>query len=128
MKGMRLIRGRPVVACAVVAVALGVCAPLSTRSAQHSAPAKNSVRSQGGKVFDKWCSDCHSTAGGPGSLGLQRKYRGTLPAVLEQRSDLHADYVKWAVRHGISFMPSFRKTEISDTDLALLAAYLSPSP
>jgi len=31
------------------------------------------------------------------------------------------------VRHGISFMPSFRKTEISDADLALLAVYLAPS-
>jgi mono/diheme cytochrome c family protein len=31
------------------------------------------------------------------------------------------------VRQGISFMPSFRKTEISDADLALLAAYLAPS-
>jgi mono/diheme cytochrome c family protein len=85
------------------------------------------VRSAGGQIFGKWCSDCHSSAGGPGSLGLQRKYRGTLPAVLEQRSDLHPEYVKMVVRHGVSFMPSFRKTEISDAELALVAAYLTPS-
>jgi mono/diheme cytochrome c family protein len=80
----------------------------------------------GRKTFDKWCGDCHSTAGGPGSVALQRKYRGVLPAVLEQRSDLRPDYVTLAVRHGVSFMPSFRKTEISDADLALVAAYLAP--
>jgi mono/diheme cytochrome c family protein len=85
------------------------------------------VRSAGGKIFDSWCSDCHSTAGGPGSVGLQRKYRGTLPAILEQRTDLHPDYVKLVVRHGVSFMPSFRKTEISDADLALVAAFLASS-
>jgi mono/diheme cytochrome c family protein len=31
------------------------------------------------------------------------------------------------VRNGVSFMPSFRKTEISDADLALVAAYLARS-
>jgi mono/diheme cytochrome c family protein len=92
----------------------------------HSAAPAEHAWSAGGKIFDKWCGDCHSTAGGPGSLALQRKYRDDLPAVLEQRSDLAPDYVRQVVRHGISFMPSFRKTEISDADLALLAAYLAP--
>jgi mono/diheme cytochrome c family protein len=30
------------------------------------------------------------------------------------------------VRKGVSVMPPFRKTEISDADLAALAAYLAP--
>jgi mono/diheme cytochrome c family protein len=30
------------------------------------------------------------------------------------------------VRSGVSVMPPFRKTEISDADLAALAAYLAP--
>jgi mono/diheme cytochrome c family protein len=108
-----------------LAVALVGCAPLSTRPSTHSPPAEP-ARSAGGKIFDKWCGDCH-TAGGPGSLALQRKYQGALPAVLEQRNNLPPDYVKLVVRRGISFMPSFRKTEISDVDLALVAAYLAPS-
>jgi hypothetical protein len=29
------------------------------------------------------------------------------------------------VRHGVSIMPPFRKTEVSDTDLAALTAYLA---
>jgi mono/diheme cytochrome c family protein len=93
----------------------------------HSASPAKPVRSAGWKVFDKWCSGCHSTAEGPGSFALQRKYQGTLPAVLEQRSNLPPEYVSFVVRHGISFMPSFRKTEISDAELALLSAYLARS-
>ena len=126
MMGFRLMRGRAVAACAVLAVALGGYAPLWTRPSPHSALAAEPARSAGGKIFDKWCSDCHSAAEGPGSLALQRKYRGKLPAVLEQRIDLRPDYIKLVVRHGVSFMPSFRKTEISDADLALLAAYIAP--
>lgn len=58
-------------------------------------------------------------------MALQRKYQGQIPALLEQRSDLTPEYVGLVVRQGISFMPSFRKTEISDADLALLSAYLA---
>ncbi|MBB4199845.1 hypothetical protein CCR94_15515 [Rhodoblastus sphagnicola] len=82
----------------------------------------------GGKIFGKWCGDCHSTPGGSGSQALQRKYRGDIPDILEQRTDLNPDYVRHVVRHGVSFMPSFRKTEISDADLSLVATYLAPSP
>jgi len=92
-----------------------------------SAPAAASVPSTGKQVFGKWCSDCHSTAGGPGSLALQRKYHGDVPAILEQRTNLPSEYVTYVVRHGVSFMPSFRKTEISNEELALVAAYLAPS-
>ena len=113
---------------AVLAFALGGCAPLTTRPQPHSTPPAAAARSAGGRIFDKWCSDCHGTAGGPGSLALERKYRGTLPAILEQRKDLPPEYITAAVRHGVSFMPSFRKTEISDAELALLADYLAASP
>ena len=60
-------------------------------------------------------------------MALQRKYKGLVPAVLEQRPDLPAALVTFAVRNGVSFMPSFRKTEISDGELAQLGAYLSAS-
>lgn len=91
-----------------------------------SSPSAAHARSAGENTFGKWCSDCHSTVDGPGSMALQRRYRGDPPAVLEQRHDLTPEYVSQVVRHGMSFMPSFRKTEISDADLALLAAYLAP--
>lgn len=127
MKGIRASRGRAVAAACVLVVALGGGALLWMRPSSHAAPAAKPVRSVGGKTFDKWCADCHGAAEGPGSLALQRKYKGELPAVLAERSDLSPDYVRVVVRQGISFMPSFRKTEISDADLALLTAYLASS-
>jgi mono/diheme cytochrome c family protein len=127
MKGFRLQRGLAVAASAILAAAPVGCAPLQARASSDAAPPAEPTRSAGEKIFDKWCSDCHSTAEGPGSAALQRKYQGKRPAILEQRSDLRPNYVKLAVRHGVSFMPSFRKTEISDDDLALVAAYLTPS-
>ncbi len=127
MMGFRLRRGRAVPACVVLAVTLGGCSPLWKRPPPHSAPPAEAAQSAGGKIFGKWCSDCHSTAEGPGSRALERKYQGSVPAVLERRSDLRPDYVNLVVRRGMSFMPSFRKTEISDAELALLSAYLAPS-
>jgi mono/diheme cytochrome c family protein len=113
---------------------VGVCLLAASGSAytqdatlRSSAPTQ-ATGSAGKKVYVKWCSDCHSTRTGPGSMALQRKYHGDPPAILDQRSDLTPNYIRSAVRHGVSFMPSFRKTEISDGDLALLSAYLSPPP
>jgi hypothetical protein len=48
-----------------------------------------------------------------------------VPAVLDQRSDLVPEFIEVIVRQGISFMPQFRKTEVSDADLQALTAYLT---
>lgn len=128
MREIRIGCGPTFAASALLIAALGGCALQGhSAPAPPAAPQPQPVRSAGGKIFDKWCSDCHHTAGGSGSMALQRKYQGRLPAVLEQRTDLLPVYIQVAVRHGVSFMPSFRKTEISDVDLALVAAYLAPS-
>jgi mono/diheme cytochrome c family protein len=78
---------------------------------------------RGHKVYDKWCFPCHGTGSGkPGTDSLRQ--RGQNPAVLEERTDLTAPAIKTFVRHGVLFMPMFRKTEISDADLDAIAAYL----
>ena len=81
----------------------------------------------GKQVFDHWCAPCHAVGSyeHPGTQALQAKYQGKLPAALEQRTDLTADNVRYFVRHGVTVMPFFRKTEISDADLDDLAAYLA---
>jgi cytochrome c5 len=81
----------------------------------------------GKKVYDKWCMSCHGegSSGHPGTLALTTRYQGRVPANLEQRTDLNVDLVKHYVRHGISMMPFFRKTEISDAELAALGEYLA---
>lgn len=105
----------------------GIVMVQAARAQDATTQASEAARPPGGKIFHRWCSDCHSAADGPGSMVLQRKYQGQVPAILEQRTDLNPDYVKQVVREGIGFMPNFRKTEISDAELALVAAYLAPS-
>jgi (+)-pinoresinol hydroxylase len=75
-------------------------------------------------VYQKWCFPCHGTGSGkPGTASLAA--RGQKPAVLEERTDLTAPTIKTFVRHGVLFMPMFRKTEISDAELDAVAAYLT---
>ena len=78
-------------------------------------------------MFDKWCAPCHGDGPGkPGTSALQALYKGTKPALLEERTDLVPQLTKTFVRTGVSIMPFFRKTEITDAELDALAAYLAP--
>jgi mono/diheme cytochrome c family protein len=80
----------------------------------------------GRAVYTKWCAPCHDPGRiHPGTNALTVKYRGVKPGVLLEWKDLQPETVKYLVRHGISVMPQFRKTEISDADLDALAKFLS---
>jgi (+)-pinoresinol hydroxylase len=89
----------------------------------------------GKTVFDKWCAPCHGAVApknvmfGTGALAgtsaLAVKYKGKLPAVLEQRTDLKPALIKSVVRHGLYGMPITRKTEVSDAELEDVVAYLT---
>lgn len=84
---------------------------------------------QGNQVFDTWCIACHGEPANPidmiGTQRLQERYQGALPAKLEDRTNLTPEYIEAIVRGGISLMPFFRKTEISDEDMVALKAYLT---
>lgn len=88
---------------------------------------------EGKRVYEYWCETCHGPGLGlpgfgalPGTHQLEIKYRGTdIPAVLDERTDLVSEFIETVVRQGVSFMPHFRKTEISDADLDALTAYLT---
>lgn len=90
---------------------------------------------QGQQVFSKWCAPCHgAVAGGvlgmgenalPGTSALGVKYKGDLPALLEERIDLQPIYIRTVVRGGLFGMPITRKTEVSDDDLDAIIAYLT---
>ncbi|MBV8902321.1 MAG: cytochrome c [Acidobacteriia bacterium] len=78
---------------------------------------------RGREAFQKWCTPCHGTGlGKPGTSAASA--HGKNPAVLEQRTDLTPKTIETAVRKGVNFMPRFRKTEISNADLAAITAYL----
>lgn len=109
------------------------------------APVPAGPAGQGYLVFHKWCAGCHAPAlTSPASresandtrasvvsqlaLGtfiLQQRYKGTVPAALEERTDLTSAVIAHYVRHGMNLMTGFRKTEISDADLDALVAYLT---
>ncbi len=80
-----------------------------------------------GKVeFDRACGVCHGAGPDrPGTSSLQVKYGGKLPALLEQRTDLKPELIRFYVRNGFAMMPRFRKTELSDAQVEAIARYLS---
>lgn len=80
----------------------------------------------GRDLYGSSCATCHGRgSGNPGTIALQAKYAGKSPALLEDRTDLTAGSVRFVVRRGVSIMPFFRKTEVSDTDLDAIVAYLT---
>jgi mono/diheme cytochrome c family protein len=116
----------------VVAIVLIFAAgtTVAQEPAGSSSWTRTTPRSQGepkGYVqFQNYCSMCHGEGPGqPGTMALQAKYKGAQPALLSQRTDLTPQLIKLYVRNGISIMPIFRKTEISDADLDLIADYLT---
>jgi (+)-pinoresinol hydroxylase len=82
---------------------------------------------QTGKAeFQNACAICHGAGPDrPGTSSLQFKYGGRLPALLEERTDLTPERVKYYIRHGIAMMPGFRKTELSDAQAEAIANYLA---
>jgi mono/diheme cytochrome c family protein len=106
------------------ALLLAASFALGSGSGAQAADASKSPR--GHEVFEKWCTPCHGHgADKPGTVALATLYQGAKPAMLEERTDLTPEIVKHFVRTGVTVMPFFRKTEISDADLDALALYLS---
>jgi mono/diheme cytochrome c family protein len=104
---------------ALAGLTLGGSAPAEEPSDPHAA---------GRAVYTKWCAPCHDPGViHPGTNALTVKYRGVKSGVLLEWKDLAPETVSYLVRHGISVMPQFRKTEISDADLDALAKFLSRS-
>ena len=81
---------------------------------------------RGNDAYQYWCATCHGRGpGNPGTTALSAKYKQALPGVLEDRTDLTPQAIRFNVRRGTSIMPFFRKTEVSDADLEAIALYLT---
>lgn len=85
----------------------------------------------GRTVFEHQCAPCHGAGHGtdgapvlPAVAALQRRYNGDPSPLLELRPDIEADYVRLFVRNGVGAMPAFRKSELTDTQVDQIAAYL----
>lgn len=108
-------------------VATGLASMAHAQNAPQTKPAAATAAAAPGQmVYEKWCAPCHASGPGhPGTQSLQAKYTGKTPAVLLERTDLTAQMVSVFVRQGVLMMAPFRKTEISDTELAALSAYVA---
>jgi (+)-pinoresinol hydroxylase len=94
--------------------------------AMNAAAADSGQIEAGKQVYLNWCWNCHGEGvGKPGTQALAAKYKGSKPAILDQRTDLAPPVTRAFVRKGVSIMPFFRKTEITDAQLDALAAYLA---
>lgn len=105
-------------------VGLAFAAALVLTSVASAGPPDQKQIERGHEVYTHWCWPCHGA--GLGKAGTESlAARGQKPAVLEERTDLTPAMIKQFVRHGVLFMPTFRKTEISGADLDAIAAYLT---
>jgi mono/diheme cytochrome c family protein len=115
------------VAPALLPSAPPVLAPAIAAAQSSAPPAGSRAQLDRGKgVYDQWCGACHDPGPRhPGTQALDALYKGKKPGALEARTDLLPKLTETFVRQGVSVMPPFRKTEISDADLAALSAYLA---
>lgn len=75
----------------------------------------------GEKLYLARCAMCHGTNG----MGTGLLARRTDQPLLEKRTDLTADFVIQAARTGIGNMPAIPRGEVSDAEMAQIAAYLA---
>ena len=122
---MNASRGAVFVAAAALA-AVALATAQVALSAEPAGAGKGAAQNVGQLTYDKWCAPCHAPGPDhPGTQALDALYRGSKPGALIERTDLTPPIVKQFVRKGVSVMPFFRKTEISDAELDALAAFLS---
>ena len=78
---------------------------------------------EGNKLFHARCGYCH-LAGGTGTYMLGKRL-GKDRALLESRTDLTVEYIKKITRVGINSMPPHNRIELPDSELDLIAVYLT---
>lgn len=115
---------------AIITTALLACGA-GTLMAGRAAQAADGDPVKGKAVYTRWCYGCHEPLPGhgldppAGTYTLQKRYNGSLPAALVERTDLKPDYIRTLVRKGLNIMTPFRKTEVTDEDLDNVIAYLT---
>lgn len=110
---------------AAAVLLLGGLAVMSVQPSRADAPAHPAAasRADARALYLKHCGICH-LKGGTGTFMLSRRL-GKQRALLAQRTDLTAAYVKAVVRNGLNSMPAFTRVEVTDRELDAIAAYLA---
>jgi mono/diheme cytochrome c family protein len=103
-----------------LAISIGLGHP---RAAQSKSADSAQSYAQGEKLFHARCGYCH-LEGGTGTIMLGRRL-GKDRALLAERTDLTAEYVKKITRVGINGMPPHTRIEVPDSELDLIAAFVA---
>ena len=113
-------------------VAIGFAAALGLAWSCTALAQDPAAIERGRAKFEHTCAPCHAAGIGddgrallPGTDALRIKYRGALPALLEERTDLTVDSIRLFVRRGTWSMPPFRPTEVTEGEIRDIAAYLA---
>ncbi len=82
--------------------------------------------SEGQALFSNHCGACHLAAGmGTNLIGARQAAAGQTPvALLADRKDLTADYVRAVVRSGKGSMPRQTRVDVTDAELDRIATFL----
>lgn len=112
---------------AALAAALAAVAHAQPPTQQSPAAARGEV------VYQTTCAPCHdrlpenaAIAMLPGAESLSLKYRGGLSPYITERPDLASfEVLRAFLRNGVGSMPPFRKTEVTDEDIAAIADYFA---
>ena len=112
----------------------GLLGTLVAASAGAQVTQDTEAVARGEAKYAHTCAPCHGRGLGddgrealPGTAALEIKYRGALPAALEDRAGLSYEVLKPFVRNGSWSMPPFRPTELTDDEIRDIAAYLAVS-
>jgi mono/diheme cytochrome c family protein len=108
-------RGRT--AAAIAALLLAAVGAGSAVSAAADPPPAGAL------AFTHRCGMCHRD-GGTGTYVLARRLGADL-SLLEKRSDLKPEYIRYVVRWGITNMPRISRVEVPDKDLDAIVTYLT---
>ena len=102
-------------------VALLLAGAATAAFAADSAPVAKADR--GRAAFIHRCGMCHRE-GGTGTFVLARRL-GPEQSLLEKRTNLQPEYVRYVVRWGLTNMPRISRVEVPDPDLDAVVAFLT---
>ena len=94
--------------------------------AYGGAAAQDSALALGERIYVDKCEYCHGEGVQKGgTFVLEARYEGAVPALLTERTNLTPEYINAVVRTWTNGMAPFRPTEISDSELEALVAFLT---
>lgn len=94
--------------------------------ASGGAAAQDSALELGERIYVDKCEYCHGDGVQKGgTFVLEARYEGAVPAVLTERTNLTPEYIEAVLRTWTNGMAPFRPTEISDSELEALVAFLT---